>query len=93
MRCNPVTSQLGGTKGLEGKRLKWKLEKGKLLDNNRKFRKSLKIDKMNKHSFIKKLSYPNKFSNEYIYQIFKEQDILAFRNLFEVLKKNNTIYL
>lgn len=88
-----MTSQLGGTKGLDGKRLKGKLEKGKLLDKNRKFCNSLKIDKMNKHSFIKKLSYPNQFSDQYIYQIFKEQDILAFRNLFGVLKKNSTIYL
>ena len=42
---------------------------------------------MNKHCFIKKLSYPNQFSDEYIYQIFKKQEILAFRNLFGVLKK------
>lgn len=48
---------------------------------------------MNKHCFIKKLSYPNQFSDEYIYQIFKKQEILAFRNLFGVLKKNSTGYL
>ena len=49
MRCNPVTKQLGGTKGSEGKRLKSKLEKGKLLDKNQKFHNSLKRDKMNRH--------------------------------------------
>lgn len=49
MRCNPVTSQLGGTKGSEGKRLKSKLEKGKLLDKNWKFHNSLKRDKINRH--------------------------------------------
>lgn len=48
---------------------------------------------MNKHCFIKKLSYPNQFSDEYIYKIFKKQEILAFRNLFGVLKKNSTGYL
>lgn len=64
-----------------------------MLDKNQKFHKSLKIDKMNKHCFIKKLSYPNQFSDEYIYQIFKKQEILAFRNLFGVLKKNSTGYL